>query len=170
MKGSWTILVLFSSSSWRPSSALSGPLKSRKQQLSTNTQQLSGIVTRPNTRRKMRLAVVWEKALRTEGPTDGRTDGRTDTPSYRDATAHLKTYVKFYKEFRQRKSIIRPNLGNPTSSNRRFHEAVPPKSCEKDRALLRLSKARTNPREAAATCSSSKSKPGNGKAYGKKIL
>ena len=28
--------------------------------------------------------------LRTDGPTDRRTDGRTDTPSYRDATAHLK--------------------------------------------------------------------------------
>ena len=31
---------------------------------------------------------------RTDGPTarrtDGRMDGRTDTPSYRDATAHLK--------------------------------------------------------------------------------
>ena len=25
-----------------------------------------------------------------EGVTDRRTDGRTDTPSYRDATAHLK--------------------------------------------------------------------------------
>ena len=27
---------------------------------------------------------------RTDGPTDGRTDGWTDTPSYGDATAHLK--------------------------------------------------------------------------------
>ena len=27
---------------------------------------------------KMGLAVVWEKALRTDGPTDRRTDGRTD--------------------------------------------------------------------------------------------
>ena len=49
--------------------------------------------TRPNTRRKMRLA-----DLRTDGQTDGRTDkrtnGRTDTPSYRDATAHLKTEGK----------------------------------------------------------------------------
>ena len=27
----------------------------------------------------------------TDGPEDGRTDGRTDTPSYRDATAHLKS-------------------------------------------------------------------------------
>ena len=26
----------------------------------------------------------------TDGRTDGQTDGRTDTPSYRDATAHLK--------------------------------------------------------------------------------
>ena len=25
-----------------------------------------------------------------DGPTDGPTDGRTETPSYRDATAHLK--------------------------------------------------------------------------------
>ena len=28
---------------------------------------------------------------RTYGPTDLRTDGQTDTPSYRDATAHLKS-------------------------------------------------------------------------------
>ena len=28
---------------------------------------------------------------RTDGRTDGHTDIRTDTPSYRDATAHLKT-------------------------------------------------------------------------------
>ena len=34
-------------------------------------------------RRKMRLTVIWEEAL--------WTDGRTDTPSYRDATAHLKS-------------------------------------------------------------------------------
>ena len=38
--------------------------------------------TRPNTRRKMRLVGVWQKAFRTYG--------RTDAPSYRDATAHLK--------------------------------------------------------------------------------
>ena len=48
--------------------------------------------TRPNTRRKMRLA-----DLRTDGQTDGRTDkrtnGRTDTPSYKDATAHLKSVI-----------------------------------------------------------------------------
>ena len=51
--------------------------------------------TRPNTRRSMRLAVVREKALRTDGPMargpDGPMDGRTDLPSYRDATAHLKS-------------------------------------------------------------------------------
>ena len=34
--------------------------------------------TRPITRREMRLAGVWEKALRTYGGTDRRTDGRTD--------------------------------------------------------------------------------------------
>ena len=28
--------------------------------------------------------------LNADGRTDGHTDGRTDTPSYRDATAHLK--------------------------------------------------------------------------------
>ena len=43
--------------------------------------------TRPDTRHKMLLAGVWEKALRTVW----RTDGRTDTPSYRDATSHLKS-------------------------------------------------------------------------------
>ena len=31
--------------------------------------------------------------VRTAGNTDGRTDGRTDTPSYRNATAHLKTFI-----------------------------------------------------------------------------
>ena len=54
------------------------------------------LLTRPNTRHKMRLARVWEKALptygRTDGRIDGRTDGRTDRPSYRDARTHLKTY------------------------------------------------------------------------------
>jgi len=30
---------------------------------------------------------------RTYGRTYGRTDGRTDTPSYRDATAHLKSVL-----------------------------------------------------------------------------
>ena len=43
----------------------------------------------------MRLTVIWERALRMDGPTDSKTDqrmdGRTDTPSYRDAAAHLKT-------------------------------------------------------------------------------
>ena len=46
----------------------------------------------------MRLAGVWEKALRTYGRTNGRTDGRTDrrrdTPSYRDTTAHLKRWFE----------------------------------------------------------------------------
>ena len=55
----------------------------------------SHLVTRPNTRRKMRLAGVCEKALRTYGRTDGRTEGRTDTPSYRDATAHLKNKAEY---------------------------------------------------------------------------
>ena len=48
---------------------------------------------------KMRLARVFEKALRTYGRTDGRTngrmdgrtDGQKDRPSYRDARTHLKT-------------------------------------------------------------------------------
>ena len=43
--------------------------------------------TRPNTWHKMHLAVIWEKALWTDGPTDGR----TDTSSCGDAMAHLKT-------------------------------------------------------------------------------
>ena len=34
--------------------------------------------TRPNTRRKMRLAGVWEKELRAYGRTDGPTGGPTD--------------------------------------------------------------------------------------------
>ena len=38
----------------------------------------------------MRLARVFEKALRAYGRTDGPTDGRTDRPSYRDARTHLK--------------------------------------------------------------------------------
>ena len=32
------------------------------------------------------------------GQTDGRTDGLTDTPSYRDATAHIKSGGKKGKE------------------------------------------------------------------------
>ena len=51
--------------------------------------------TRPDTRHKMPLVgvlfTVENKSGRTDRQTDGRTDGRTDTPSYRDATAHLKT-------------------------------------------------------------------------------
>ena len=39
---------------------------------------------------------------RTDGPTDGPTDGRTDTPSYRDATAHLKKEKKKKKERRKK--------------------------------------------------------------------
>ena len=35
--------------------------------------------------------------LRPDGPTDGRMDGRTDTPSYRDATVHLK--MQFFPAF-----------------------------------------------------------------------
>ena len=50
--------------------------------------QSSQRITRPNPRRKMRLAGVWEKALRTYG----RTDGWTNTSSYRDVTAHLKMW------------------------------------------------------------------------------
>ena len=46
----------------------------------------------------MRLAVIWEKALRTDGPTARRPDGRTDTPSYRDATAHLKIKAPLWIE------------------------------------------------------------------------
>ena len=53
------------------------------------------IKTRLNTRHKMRLAVIREKALRPDGPTARRTDGRTDTPSYRDATAHLKIWYMY---------------------------------------------------------------------------
>ena len=34
--------------------------------------------------------VQLERDRRTDGLTEGRTDGRTDTPSYKDATAHLK--------------------------------------------------------------------------------
>ena len=40
------------------------------------------------------LAIRWARNAflsRRNGPTDGRTDGRTDAPSYRDATAHLKS-------------------------------------------------------------------------------
>ena len=51
----------------------------------TERRSLEDCKTRPNTRHKMRLAVIWEKALRTDGPTDGHT-----LASYRDATAHLK--------------------------------------------------------------------------------
>ena len=35
--------------------------------------------------------------LRTDGPTDGPTDGSTDEPSYRDATAHLKSEANTIK-------------------------------------------------------------------------
>ena len=31
----------------------------------------------------------------TDGPTDRQTNGRTDTPSYRDATAHIKCFFFF---------------------------------------------------------------------------
>ena len=56
---------------------------------------LSMIRTRPNTRHKMRLQSSERRrygpmAWRTDGRTDGWTEGRTDTPSYRNATAHLK--------------------------------------------------------------------------------
>ena len=62
------------------------------------TDQQNYIITRPDTRHKMRLVCVLftfenntgHTDRRTDGPTDRRTDGPTDTTSYRDATAHLK--------------------------------------------------------------------------------
>ena len=48
--------------------------------------------------REMTFFVVQKKHGtygRTDGPTDRRTDRRTDTTSYRDATAHLKTYFRY---------------------------------------------------------------------------
>ena len=47
-------------------------------------------LTRPNTRHKMHLAIIWENALQTDGPTDGGTEGWTDTPSYTDGWPNLK--------------------------------------------------------------------------------
>ena len=55
-------------------------------------------LTRPDTRHKMRLArdilrstaFILDANGHTDQRTDPRTDGRRDTPSYRDATAHLK--------------------------------------------------------------------------------
>ena len=46
-------------------------------------------------------STVLRKAItdqRPDGPMDGWMDGRTDTPSYRDATAHLKT--GFFRDFK----------------------------------------------------------------------
>ena len=62
---------------------------------------MSSKKTRPDTRQKMRpvrdIPRFFFKML-TDGHTDtrtyGQTDGRTDTPSYRDATAHLKRFSK----------------------------------------------------------------------------
>ena len=47
--------------------------------------------TRPDTRQKMRLVCVLFTFEDNWGRTDGGTYGWTGTPSYRDATAHLKT-------------------------------------------------------------------------------
>ena len=52
-------------------------------------------VTRPDTRHKMRLVGVLFTFENNWGRTDGRTDRRTDTPSYRDATAHIKRQSNF---------------------------------------------------------------------------
>ena len=53
-------------------------------------------VTRPDTPHKMRLVCV---LFTFENNTDIRTDGRTDTPSYRDATAYLKTPILVVQKY-----------------------------------------------------------------------
>ena len=56
-----------------------------------------------------RLKKNWR---RTDGPTDGPTDGRTDTPSYRDATAHLKAQKIQQKKFTKSKGKKEKNVKN----------------------------------------------------------
>merc|ERR1719259_1129662 len=55
---------------------------------------------------------------RTDLRTDGRTDGRTDTPSYRDATAHLKTSARKAGKKTRERTFWMISSGKPTQIQR----------------------------------------------------